>query len=199
MFYFLYFQVRDKEMGEWGNVTILYFFLLFFFGQILNRFYKMAWLRGQLCKRRRKFSKHLPWPQLPSGTSEKGICHHTRSGQRASRLGILPLAVSHTSGCWGGPKPSSPSHATGMGLRVQLGTRGDIFEGEPALPKPSPQSCRAGLSHGRTWLAVHSWHLAVPRATRHHPSQGWHLANGLNDQAVPSQQSSHRSRNPAWS
>lgn len=90
-----------------------------------------------------------------------------------------------------GLKPSSPLHAAGKGSGVWLGIRGGTVEGNLPSSEPSPPVLWARCL---PWKDVaSSWHQPVPRAARHRPSQGWHLANGLKDQAVPSKQSSHRS------
>lgn len=104
----------------------------------------------------------------------------TRSGCHRAPSHVPHLRLSR------GLKPSSSVQDCWELEEIPL--RGNLPSSEPG-----PQSRRLDLSHGRLQPPVHTWQLPVPRATRHRPSQGWHLANGLKGQAVASQHSSHRS------
>lgn len=148
----------------------------------------MASLWGQLYKWCGKFSTSTCHGHRNLGKGD--LPHQIRpASQQAQHR--APSCVPHL---WllRGLKPSSPLHTAGKGWRIRLGIKGDIFEVEPDLLRAASPVLWATFVPGKD-MAVHNWRLPVPRATRHCPSQGWHLANGFKDQAVPPQQSSHRS------
>ena len=134
----------------------------------------MASPLGQLQKRCGKFSKHLPWPQPPSGTQAKGICH-TSSGQQDSRLGTVselhpsPPAAE-------GAKTLLPTPQCRGGIVPTAGNWGEMSEGEPALRRAQSSIPWAGFLPWKD--ASGSAQLAPARAQSHPPSPQPGLASG---------------------